>query len=117
MAFFDDVKKLGKSVAEKGKDAIEITKLNSQISGEKDKMKDMFAKIGEQVFANYKAGNDQGFGEWCMQLQEAEIRMEEIKAKVLEIKDASKCASCGAEISKETTFCPKCGAKVNQGPI
>lgn len=113
MAFFDDVKKLGKSVADKGKDAIEITKLNSQITGEKDKMKDMFAKIGEQVFANFKMGNDQGFGEWCVQLQESEARIEEIKAKVMEIKNASKCPSCGAEISNETTFCPKCGAKVN----
>jgi rubrerythrin len=113
MAFFDDVKKLGKSVAEKGKDAIEITKLNSQISGEKDKMKDMFAKIGEQVFANFKMGNDQGFGEWCTQLQEAEGRIAELQQKVLEIKNASKCPSCGAEISNETAFCPKCGAKVN----
>lgn len=112
-AFFDDVKKLGKSVAEKGKDAIEITKLNSQVSAEKDKMKDMFAKIGEQVYANFRNGNDQGFGEWCVQIQEAEARIEEIKAKVMEIKDASKCPNCGGEVSKEVAFCPKCGAKVN----
>ncbi len=113
MAFFDDVKKLGKNVAEKGKDAIEITKLNSQISSEKDKMKDLYSKIGEQVFINFKNGNDQGFGEWCVQIQELEAKVEELKNKVMEIKDSSKCPACGAEVSKETAFCPKCGAKVN----
>jgi len=113
MAFFDDVKKLTKNVADKGKDAIEITKLNSQIGTEKDKMKDTFAKIGETVYMNFKNGNDQGFGDTCVLLQEAEARIEELRNKVLEIKDASKCPSCGTEVSKETTFCPKCGAKLN----
>ena len=113
MAFFDDVKKLGKNVAEKGKEAIEITKLNSQISTEKDKMKEMFAKIGEQVFLSFKAGNDQGYGEWCVQLQEMEAKIDELKNKIMEIKDSSKCPSCGSEVSKEIAFCPKCGGKVN----
>ena len=40
MAFFDDVKKFGKNITDKGKDVIEITKLNSQINTEKDKIKD-----------------------------------------------------------------------------
>ena len=113
MAFFDDVKKLGKNVAEKGKEAIEITKLNSQIGGEKDKMKDMFTKIGEQVFVSFKAGTDHGFGEWCVQLLEMEAKIDELKNKIMEIKDSTKCPSCGSEVSKETAFCPKCGAKVN----
>ncbi len=112
MAFFDDVKRLGKNVADKGKEAIEITKLNSQVNAEKDKMRDMFAKIGEQVFVNYKNGNDQGFGEWCVQMQEAEGRMSALNAQIMEIKNASKCPSCGAEVSNDVAFCPKCGGKL-----
>ena len=76
-------------------------------------MKDMFAKIGEQVYANHKNGIDQGFSDWCVQLQEAELRIEELKVKVLEIKDASRCPNCGAEVSTETAFCARCGAKVH----
>ena len=32
MAFFDEVKRIGKNITEKSKDVIEITKLNSQIN-------------------------------------------------------------------------------------
>jgi Zn finger protein HypA/HybF involved in hydrogenase expression len=113
MAFFDDVKKLTKNVADKGKEAIEITKLNSQVSTEKDKMKDIFAKIGEQVYAAYKNGEDRGFGDSCLMLQEIDAKVDEIKAKLMEIKDSAKCPACGAEVSKEVAFCPKCGGKVN----
>ncbi len=113
MAFFDDVKRLSKNVADKGKDAIEITKLNSQIGSEKDKMRDTYVKIGEAIFMNFKNGNDQGFGETCVSLQEAESRIDDLKNKIIEIKGATKCPSCGEEVGKETVFCPKCGGKVS----
>ena len=40
MVFLDDIKRFVRILL-KGKDAIEITKLNSQIGAEKDKIKDL----------------------------------------------------------------------------
>ncbi len=113
MAFFDDVKKFGKNITEKGKDVIEITKLNSQISSEKDKIKDAYAKIGEDVYKAYTAGQSSAYDEACAQIKAIEDVINELQAKVLELKNASKCPSCGAEVTKDTAFCSKCGAKVN----
>lgn len=113
MAFLDDLKKAANSALEKGKEAVEVTKLNAQISGEKDKIKDLYVKIGEQVYANSKNGIDSGFGEFTAQISEIEAKIEEIKAKVLEIKDAGKCPQCGTEVAKDVAFCPKCGNKMN----
>lgn len=113
MAFLDDVKKFGKNVADKGKDAIEITKLNSQIGTESSKMNELFVKIGAQVYENFKNGNAGGFEEVCGQVAEIEAKVAELRGKVMELKDSAKCPSCGAEVSKEVAFCPKCGAKVN----
>lgn len=113
MSFLDDVKKFGKNISDKGKDVIEITKLNSQISGEKDKIKELYVKIGEQVFQAYKAGGDNTYSEACAQISEMEDKIAELQTKVLELKNAAKCPNCGAEVNKETAFCSKCGAKVN----
>lgn len=111
--FFDDVKKFGKNITEKGKDVIEITKLNSQISSEKDKIKDLYVKIGEQVYKAYSAGESSVYDESCAQIKEIELKINELTAKVLELKNASKCSNCGAEVTKDTAFCPKCGTKIN----
>ena len=112
MAFLDDIKKFGKNISDKGKDAIETAKLNSQINAETDKIKEMFTKIGEQVFAAYTAGNEKGYGESCAQIAESEAKIKELKNKVLEIKDEASCPKCGLEVGKDVAFCPKCGEKL-----
>lgn len=112
MAFFDDVKKFGKNLSDKGKDVIEVTKLNSQINSEKDKIKDIYFKIGEQVYQAYKNGSESAYAESCAQVAEMDAKVQELTNKVLELKNASKCPSCGVEVTKETAFCPKCGAKL-----
>lgn len=113
MAFFDDLKKFGKNITEKGKDVIEITKLNSQINTEKEKIKEFYLKIGEEVYKAYAAGQSSAYDETCLKIKEIEDSINELQEKVLELKNASKCPSCGAEVNKETAFCSKCGAKVN----
>jgi len=113
MAFLDDLKKFGKSITDKGKDVIEITKLNSQINAEKDKIKETYSKIGEEVYKAYKEGQSSAYDELCAQIKEMEDKINELQAKVLELKNAAKCPNCGAEVAKDTAFCSKCGAKLN----
>ncbi|MGI6086239.1 MAG: zinc-ribbon domain-containing protein [Acetivibrionales bacterium] len=113
MAFFDDVKKFGRNITEKSKDVIEITKINSQINSEKDKIKELYAKIGEEVYKAYAAGQGSAYDELCAEVKQIEDNINQLTAKVLELKNAAKCPSCGAEVGKETAFCPKCGTKVN----
>ncbi|MGI6124152.1 MAG: zinc-ribbon domain-containing protein, partial [Acetivibrionales bacterium] len=111
---FDDVKKFGRNITDKGKDVIEITKLNSQINSEKDKIKDFYVKIGEEVYKAYATGQTSNYDEICGQIKQVEDTINELTAKVLELKNAAKCPNCGAEVAKETTFCSKCGTKVNE---
>ncbi len=112
MAFLDDLKKFGKNVAQKSSDMVEITKLNSSISQEKDKIKKTCLEMGTQVYDQFKAGNDLGMAEQCNQIIEHEAKIEELQQKILEIKNSMKCPGCGAEINTETAFCPNCGAKI-----
>ncbi len=114
MAFLDDVKRFGKNISEKGKDAIEITKLNSQIGSEKDKIRAVYYSIGEAVYKAYAAGENSDFEELCIQVKESENIINDLNAKVLELKNATKCPSCGNEVAKDTAFCSKCGTKVGE---
>ena len=113
MAFFDDVKRFGKNLTDKGKDVIEITKLNSQINAEKDKIKDFYVKIGEEVYKAYSAGEETACNEYCAEIKNIEDTINELTAKVLELKNATKCPNCGAEVAKDTSFCSTCGTKLN----
>ncbi|NLM72981.1 MAG: zinc ribbon domain-containing protein [Clostridiaceae bacterium] len=114
MAFLDEVKKFGKSIADKSKDVIEVTKLNSQIATEKDKIKELYQKIGEHVYNNYVAGESTVNDELCAEIKEINAKIEELSAKVLELKNATLCPNCNAELAKDVTFCSKCGAKVKE---
>lgn len=112
MAFMDDLKKFGKSVAQKSSDVVETTKLNMSISQEKEKINKLFIEIGAAVYEQYKLGNDLGLSDKCNQVAELEAKIEEYQSKILEIKNAMKCPGCGTEINADTTFCPQCGTKV-----
>lgn len=114
MAFFDEVKRFGKNIADKGKDVLEVTKINSQISIEKDKIKELFYKIGEEVYNSYVAGETTINDELCAEIKEINAKIDELNAKVLELKNATLCPSCNAELTKDVAFCSKCGAKVNE---
>jgi rubrerythrin len=114
MSFLDDVKKFGKNLTDKGKDIVEITKLNSQISSEKENIKGIYLKIGEQVYQEFKNGTESPYAELCGQIAEIEAKIQELSDKVLELKNALKCPSCGAEVTKENAFCPKCGTKLGE---
>jgi hypothetical protein len=113
MAFFDDVKRFGRNITEKSKDMIEITKLNSQINAEKDKIRNLYTNIGEQLYKNYLAGESTAYDEICLQIKEIEDKIKELQDKVLELKNASKCPGCGAEVAKGIAFCSQCGTKLN----
>lgn len=114
MAFLDDVKRFGKNITDKSKDVIETTKLNSQINTEKDKIKELYTKIGEEIYKAYAAGESSEYEELCTQIKEGEDLINELKEKILVLKNATICSNCGAEVPKDTAFCSKCGTKTNE---
>lgn len=62
MAFFQDLgKKISEGVqeaSERASEMVEITKLNSAISKEKDAIADAKKQVGEKIYTIYKAGEN-----------------------------------------------------------
>jgi len=111
MAFLDDIKKAAKSIAMKTGDMVEVSKLNISISQEKDKINKLYTEIGREVYEQYKAGNDAGFGDKCAVIAEHERTIEELRMKIYTLKNIKKCYACGAEVGMDSAYCPQCGAK------
>ncbi|HEY8499121.1 MAG TPA: zinc-ribbon domain-containing protein [Clostridia bacterium] len=113
MAFMDDLKKFGKNISQKTGDMVEVTKLNSAISQEKEKIRKLYYEIGTAIYEQYKTGNNPEVEEKCAQIAEIEQKIEELQQKIQEIKSSKKCPGCGTEVSTDTAFCPQCGTKLN----
>lgn len=139
MAFFQD---LGKKITEGVQDAskkttelIEVNKLKSSISSEKDAINATKIQMGDKIFAMFNAGEAIP-DNMTDDVQAIVARLEkitELEGKIEEIRLASEaekatraaasaaapagtgstkfCTGCGAPLAEGTVFCGKCGKK------
>lgn len=131
MALFDKINTIAKNVGEKTGEAIEITKLNAKISGEKSAMADLYKQLGEKIYEKYASGayQDADMAELFTavdarraNIAEAEDKIKAIKAEnqakaqaVPQAQDApagAVCPGCGAAVADGVKFCNQCGTKI-----
>ncbi|ERI95206.1 hypothetical protein HMPREF1982_00431 [Clostridiales bacterium oral taxon 876 str. F0540] len=118
MALKDNLSKIGKyieegvsNVAYKSENLIEISKLNMAISSEEKMIDDIYIKIGQKVYKDYKENKviDKSLKDKCEEIVEIEKDVNSLKKKLLKIKDKKACKKCGTEMDRDAEFCPKCG--------
>jgi predicted nucleic acid-binding Zn-ribbon protein len=85
MAFKDKLTSVVKTVGDKTSDAVEVTKLKSQISKEKSAIKDNYEKIGDYIYKQYR---DSGYTN--EDLAELFAKIDDSKVKILEYEDEIK---------------------------
>lgn len=114
MAFFEE---LGKKVSEAGQKTLQKTKefsdvarLNSMISDEEKRINEYYFQIGKLYVSLHGADYEADFAGMIQGIQDANVKIEELKKQVLEVKGVQICEVCGAEVTKESAFCNSCGA-------
>lgn len=117
MSVFDNftkkVTETAKAVGKKSGEIVEVTKLNMNVATEEDKITKAYTDIGRTVYEAFAAGENvpENFKELCEKVVEYKKNIEDMKQKILELKNLKLCPACSAELESETAFCPKCGAK------
>jgi len=130
MAILSKLSDMAKNIGDKANVALETQKLNSKISNEKDAIDDVYLKIGEFYYQQYKSGKKmpEEAAALCVEIDghnntidETKADIERLKAK-LEAENAPAqtpaaggltCPSCGKANAPGTKFCQECGAKLN----
>ena len=100
-------------VAKKSAELVEVSKNNMSIGSNENKIYELYAKIGEEVFKRYKENKDipQGLKGICEDINRLEEDSEKLIGKINKIKKLKKCSNCGEDMKIQVTYCPKCGLK------
>ena len=123
MAFFDELTKKAKDVAnlaaDKAKDAAELTKISVAIAGEQKEIDKNYRTIGEWFVNEYEGEIPDAVREMVEAVAASKAKIAELEASkpakeepVEEASAAKKCPICGAE--SDSKFCPKCGAPMGE---
>lgn len=122
MAFFDELTKKAKDVAnlaaDKAKDAAELTKISVAIAGEQKEIDKNYRTIGEWFVNEYEGEIPDAVRDLVEAVAAGKAKIAELEAskpakeEVPEAEEAApagkKCPICGAE--SDSKFCPQCGA-------
>lgn len=103
----------GKAALKASGDLVQTTKLNLAIKSEENKIEAFMVEIGNIIYEKYKNGIpfDTEISEKCDEIAKCMSSIEEIKAKINEVKNIRICSGCSSEIDKDNLYCPKCGTK------
>lgn len=116
MGFLDKVKGAAQDAKDKTNEIIEVNKVNKQISQQETLIADTYILMGKEIFSDFMSGNEvsDALKEKCQGIVDAKETIEELKKKILVIKNIKICPNCKTEMSLEIAFCPKCGTKQEQ---
>lgn len=110
------VTKTAKDAVKFSGDAVEYTKLNYKISELKDDLKDTYAQIGMLVYETSDGNetDEEKVEELCARVTELKDEIEILTSTINAMSNKKICSSCGAKMSAESNFCPKCGEKAEE---
>ena len=126
MAFFDELTKKAKDVAnlaaDKAKDAAELTKISVAIAGEQKEIDKNYRTIGEWFVNEYEGEIPDAVRDLVEAVNAGKAKIAELEASkpvkeeepVVEesVPAGKKCPICGAK--SDSKFCPQCGAPMGE---
>ena len=111
--FTRKVSDTAKAAAKKSGNVVDLTRLNMNIGAEEEKIKKLYSEMGKLLYDVYLEGEqiNEDLVTYCEKIDVICGSIEEMKAKVLELRNAKACTECGQELELDMVFCYKCGAK------
>lgn len=113
MAFFEQLGKkitdAGQGVAQSGKNAMDVARLNSLISDKKKLIAQGYAALGEAFFMAHKNDPSPEFPDLMADLNGYFADIEKAESDIKQIRGVVKCPTCGADIAIGSAFCSACG--------
>ena len=124
MAFFDELKKnlsgvtdtvakTSESVMKKSSTAIDIQKAKLKKVSLEGNMKSLYESLGQLYFEKYADGDmPKEMAELCEKITSCQHAINEAEQRAAFLKGVVICSNCQAEVDKDASYCPKCGAEI-----
>lgn len=108
----------GKAAADKAKSLAEIANMKGQIGSCEEVIKKNYLLLGKAYYEAHKEEDS----EQVRAIADAERAITDLRKKILDIKGAQTCPACREAVPADSSYCPKCGARITsdeedfQGP-
>lgn len=114
--FTKKVTDTAKAAAKKSGSVVEVTRLNMNINTEEEKVRKIYSDMGKQLYEDYTEGKSVGdkIQEYCIKIDEIISNIDEMREKILELRNIKACPNCGMELDIEMEYCYKCGRKQDE---
>lgn len=109
--------KVGKTMAGVGENIginSEITKMTNEIAKEQDKINQLFYFIGKSYYESHADDENAEEKDRISQVNNSVSKIKNLKEEINSLRNVKICDHCGAEIPANSSFCIKCGAKVEE---
>lgn len=119
MGFFDNLSKKAtetyKNTTDKTNKMAREMKLKSYIGENKNRIERVYTVIGRKVYEKHVEGKVGEIDEYIKpeieEIEEIARKIENMNNEIRTINNIKLCEKCASEISLDSKFCPKCGAK------
>lgn len=114
MGWGDKLNQMTKSTISKSKEIAETTRLNMKISNYEQKIKELATQIGMSVVKRHLLAEDEEVAELAAQIEKLQQSIEQDRSTIQAIRNINICSNCGAEVSRTSKFCDKCGSLMDR---
>ena len=117
--FTKKVTDTARAAAKKSGSVVEVTRLNMNVGAEEEKVRKIYTDMGKQLYEDYTEGKIVGekLLAYCEKIDDIIRNIDEMREKVLELKNVKACPNCGMVLDIEMTYCYKCGKKQEEPVI
>lgn len=114
MGWGDKLNQMTKSAVSKSREMAEITRLNMEISNQEQKIKELAAQLGMIVVEEHLLPEHEQVAGLVAQIVKLQGTIAQNRATIQDIRNINICANCGAEVSRASKFCDKCGSPMDR---
>ena len=100
----------------KSKEMAEITRVNMEITTAEQKIKELQQNLGKYLLDNPQLipQPDEAVAGLIDQAQHLQASLQELQQTLLDLRNVNICPKCGAEVSRTSQFCGKCGTPIER---
>lgn len=110
----DGAVKLTHKVIGKTNNVVDQTKVKFAISDTQNKINELFAEVGREIYACHTNGSDSpDFSDTFAKLGDLHNEVEDLCEQLSRLKNTKQCPACNTYNDKNNEYCAKCGEKLS----